>query len=117
MTEADCPEKNGERRSLERRLQSLEVLSARLDERTQAAEIARGVAKIEVDRRLIDLNNLHEQLTRERGFFVDRKEFESKRESTNIEVKQLQRLVYMGLGGLAALQVSIELVHYWHGPG
>jgi len=91
----------------------LAIAVARLEEKNAAASKAIEVAKEEIDRRLLEMNQLRHQISEERGHYVLRLEFDTKHDTLNRAVSNLQRFQWGMIGGLAVFQVLIGLVlHY-----
>lgn len=85
---------------------AVEVRLARLEERTLSAAEALRIAANNLDRRLEQMNELRDQINKERGSYYTRKEAES-----------LQHFQYMVMGGLIVLEFIIgSFIYFFHPP-
>jgi hypothetical protein len=94
---------------------SLDIQVVRLEERLAASHEALKVAKIETDRRLESMNELRDQISSERGNYLNRSEYDLKHDALKSRIDSLEKFQYMIVGGLLVFQVLIGiLLHYWH---
>ncbi len=63
---------------------------ARLEEAVRRTDDATRIAKTEVDRRLGDMNQLREQINRERGTYVDKDSYEKRHEEIRERLDRIQ---------------------------
>ena len=73
------------------------------------------LALAEINRRLVDMNHMREQINQERGSFVPRAEYEIKHTLIIDLISSLQKFQWMVTGALVTFQILIGIVvHYWH---
>ncbi len=100
----------------DRRMRTLEIAHSKLEERLAGNDKALEIAKQEVDRRLLGMNELREQISIERNQYLSRLEFESKHQALIDQVNALQKFQWLLVGGLTVLEIFIGIaLHYWHG--
>ena len=90
----------------------LQIESVRRDmmmsERNQ--EIALNKAATATDYRLENMNEFRASLRDQTASYMTRNEYEGKHYSLQQEIKSLQRIVYMGLGGVVVLQFILSVL-------
>lgn len=103
--------RNGPR---DRRLENLELLVARLEERMISNNKSIDLAKVEVDRRLIEMNELRKQIESERRVYLTRIEYDAKHEALVISVNVLQKIMWIATGVLFTIQFAFAvMLRFW----
>jgi hypothetical protein len=95
-----------------RTYESVVTQMARLEERILAANEALRLARDEIDRRLEGMNELRDQIARERGDYLSRQEYASEYKALITELASIQKFMWMIAGGLAIVEVGL---HFWYG--
>ena len=73
-------------------------------------EIALDKAALATDYRLKSMNEFRASLRDQTASYLTRNEYEGKHYSLIQEIKSLQRIVYMGLGGVVVLQFILSVL-------
>jgi hypothetical protein len=94
---------SSERRSMDSRV-------SRIEEKLKSSETALFLARDDVNRRLDEMNELRDQITKERGFYISRVEYESKHESTASALSGLQKFQWATTGGLLVVQIFVVII-------
>lgn len=101
-----------ERRS--QRVHELSLSLARMEERLISSEKALSVAKLDVDRRLAEMNEMRDQINTERGSYMSRTEFYAKYDALILTINNFQKFQHMTIGGLVVLQALVTIImRYW----
>ncbi len=74
------------------------------------AKEALELSKKELDRRLEGLNELRSEVLKDRSQFVKVDTYESEKKAVNKELKWMQRVLFIGMGGLAVLVFILNFI-------
>lgn len=88
---------------LEAREDSLAVRVARHDERIAAAATALDLAKTQIDKKLVEMNEMRAQISAERNVYLPKTEFQVSQERLRESLAHLYRFMYILTGGLLLL--------------
>ena len=78
-------------------------------EKISALEKAKDVALIAMDKRLDNMNEIKGAMKDQQANFITRSEFSSKIDMLEAKIDMQQKLLYIGVGGVAVIEIVFRL--------